>query len=286
MSRRFGKKRPKKEDPDNGPFTLYSPHTKKRNWYSIYTPQYNPYLNYYQVVSIDPATDNYAFRIERRYNNGKIEPIVFVKMNFTQVSLDKKNNGNDNINETSSDGSNLLCTLYDNITDFLMKYKEIYPYCHYIIIERQPPINHKTVRIGQHTLTILSGLSKDLGLLPIIVEVDPKVKGSQLGAPKNINEKGLKAWGVEKAKEILAYRGDKISLDVIEKYKKKDDLSDTVIQIEALFKLWNILKNISTPLILISPTIKDQEHKDIPKNTSNIKLTLLPAIPQTKIKLV
>src|ERR1700722_10296846 len=41
--------------------------------------------NYIQVVSIDPAIQNFGFRIERRYMTGKIVPIVYCRLNFASV---------------------------------------------------------------------------------------------------------------------------------------------------------------------------------------------------------
>src|SRR5438105_8963608 len=78
-------------------------------------------------------------------------------------------------------------------------------------------------------------LTKDNPNLPSIYEVSPKLKGEYLGAPKKISEKDLKLWSVNKAIEICKLRNDKYSLEAIEKIKKKDDLADTITQVEALF---------------------------------------------------
>lgn len=215
----FGLKISKTESPDKTPYTVYYPHrtpTSGRNWDQ----------GYYQVVSIDPARKNYALRIERRYNNGWITPLVFDKVAIE--SIEKR----DDVT---------ICHTYQVLTDFLSKYETYYSDCHFVIIERQLPQNYKATRIAQHSISYFSMILRDKPLLPAIVEVDAKLKGKILGAPKNITDKQLKSWAVEKARELLTIRLDQFSLDVLNHFRtKQDDLSDTVCQIEAIFIAWGL----------------------------------------------
>lgn len=215
----FGLRLKKSEAPSKGPFVVYYPHSipkEQRNW----TQQYH------QVVSIDPARKNFALRIERRFHDGRIVPIVFDK-----VSVDAE----------TVDGDITVCNMYEMLTTFFKKYEQFYEDCHYIIIEKQLPQNYKPLRISQHTITYFSLRLHDKPLLPSIIEVDAKVKGKILGAPKGINEAQLKAWAVEKARELLTLRGDTYSLGVLDFFKnKQDDLSDTVCQAEAVFIVWGL----------------------------------------------
>lgn len=235
-----GPKTGKKESPDKTPYTSYYPHTidvKKRVWTQ----------NYHQVVSIDPARVNYAIRIEKRYDNGIIKPVVFDKTAIEEFYND--------------DNGSLVCKTYENLTHFLDKYKDYYMDCHFIIIERQLPQNYKATRIAQHTITYFSLRLCDTPLLPTIIEIDPKLKGRILGAPKGCNDRQLKNWAVEKARELLTKRNDDFSLGVLNHFKnKQDDLSDTVCQIEALFILWGYAPTTeqnNKKMISISLTNKD-----------------------------
>jgi hypothetical protein len=69
------------------------------------------------------------------------------------------------------------------------------------------------------------------------VSINPKLKGRMLGAPKSLLGKQLKLWAQETAIKILTDRQELWSLSVISRHKKKDDLCDTIVQLEA-FILW------------------------------------------------
>lgn len=215
---RYGLKINKTEIPDKTPYTTYYPHDISRNhrkWDQ----------GYIQIISIDPARKNYAMRIERRYYDGRILPVVFDKTS---------------IESSIEEGKSTICDTYQNLTKFLDKYKHFYSDCHFVIIERQLPQNYKATRIAQHSITYFSLLLHDKPLLPSIIEVDPKLKGKILGAPKGINDKQLKSWAIEKGRELLTKREDTFSFEVLSYFKnKQDDLCDTICQIEALIILWD-----------------------------------------------
>jgi len=216
----FGLKINKTESPDKTPYTVYYPHSipdTSRVWSQ----------KYYQVVSIDPARKNYALRIEQRWFDGRITPLVFDKIAIASIITE---------NQIT------ICNTYENLTAFLQKYSQFYDTCHFIVIERQLPQNYQATRIAQHTITYFSLFCHNKQLLPSIVEIDPKLKGKMLSAPKNISDKQLKTWAIEKARNLLTERNDTYSLSVMDSFKKKqDDLADTVCQIEALFILWGLI---------------------------------------------
>lgn len=222
----FGLKINKSESPDKTPYTVYYPH-------SIQSTERRWVQPYYQVISIDPARKNYGFRIERRYHNGWITPIVFDK---TAVE------------SFEQEGDTIICNTYQVLTSFLTKYEQFYDDCHFIIIERQLPQNYKASRIAQHTISYFSIRTHNKPLLPSIIEIDPKLKGKILGAPKGITDKQLKTWAVEKARELLSIRKDDFSLQVLNHFRnKQDDLSDTVCQAEALFICWGLQPTCPPP---------------------------------------
>lgn len=266
----FGLKILKTQRPDKTPYTIYYPHniaSTERKWTQPY----------YQVVSIDPARKNYAFRIERRYHNGWIIPIVFDKAHVESIE---------------EEGGTTICNTYEVLTNFLDKYKQFYDECHFIIIERQLPQNYKATRIEQHSISYFSLLLKNKPLLPSIVEVDSKLKGKILGAPKGINDQQLKRWATEKARELLNIRLDRFSIGVLDHFRtKQDDLSDTVCQVEAIFIVWGFLPTIPPPIsgpdntpqqikpitLRLTPSIVvssfDNIHKNLPKLSSSAGAT-------------
>lgn len=204
----------------------------EKSCYTIYYPSSIPVenrkddRNYKQYISIDPARKNFALRIERRYDNGNIVPIVFNK-----VAIDSKRiEGDATINDT-----------YKVLYAFLDQYLEFYDDCHYVIIERQLPQNYQATRISQAAISYYSIKLFNKPLLPAIIELDPKAKGKYLGAPKGITDKQLKAWAVEVGRDLLTKRKDQFSLGVMNGFKgKQDDLADTICQIEALCVCWGL----------------------------------------------
>lgn len=276
----FGLKISKSESPDKTPYTVYYPHTTavtERKWIQPY----------YQVISIDPARKNYAMRIERRYHNGWITPIVFDKVSIEAID--------------EVEGITIYNT-YQVLTAFLEKYQQFYDDCHFIIIERQLPQNYRATRIAQHSISYFSIRLHNRPLLASIVEVDPKLKGKVLGAPKGINDKQLKAWAIEKARNLLIVRLDHFSIQVLDCFRnKQDDLSDTICQIEALFICWGLLPTEpppvtgpdSTPLInikpitlelaphIVIPGIKEDESRNL-TSSSQINYDVLSHPPNTK----
>jgi len=238
----FSRKISKKQSPDKTLCTIYYPHNKTplkiekiENLETLLKEKYKK-NEYIQIVSIDPGIKNYAFRIERRYKNGWITPVVFDKWLLEESSI---------VEDFTFD--NKLESLNKN----LLKYKEYILSSHMIIIEKQMPFNYKAVRISQHTVSFFYIVLENNNLNTIILEIDAKIKGKILGSPKNINETQLKKWAVEKAVELLEIRKDEFSLKVISYYKsKKDDLADTVCQIEALCVMLNLGKTEPPPMIL------------------------------------
>lgn len=248
----YGLKINKSESPDKTPYTIYYPHltpSSERKWTQPW----------YQVVSIDPARKNYALRIERRYNNGWITPVVFDKVHIESIE---------------QDDHATICNTYQTLTAFLNKYEQFYDQCHFIIIERQLPQNYKATRIAQHTISYFCLKLANKPLLSAIIELDPKIKGKLLNAPKNISDKQLKSWAIEKARELLTIRLDDFSLQVLNCFKnKQDDLADTVCQIEALFKLWGLPQTAPPPPLPLS--LLDTS---TPVNPAPITYQLLPNV--------
>jgi hypothetical protein len=237
----FTQKTPKCQLPDKNEFTCYHPHSidlKLREWPEII-----------QVVSIDPGIRNLALRVESRgafTNSYPIKTVVFDKLHIKED--DRKLIGN-------------VDQLFFLITNFLDQYLEIFKKSHLMVIERQIPKNYRAVRISQHVISYFMFHFKNLmPSLPIIFEVDSKLKGRELGASKHLNERGIKQWSVDYAKSLLTKRQDYEGLNILNKTKKKDDHADTVCQIEALFSFngWPLTTEIQSLFIKKNPVLKIQ----------------------------
>jgi len=176
-----------------------------------------------RVVSIDPATDNYGFRIEDRYVDptdpsrcSMIKSLVLKKQLFRRLADDDRN-----------------LYLYADITAFLDKYREYFNEAHLVIVERQILPNYMAIRVMQHTISYFNILFPKL----VVVDQDPKVKHRDLGAPKDITGNALKKWDVVKARELLDIRNDTRGKSMLRGVSGKlDDVCDTIIQVEAFCK--------------------------------------------------
>src|SRR5579885_2311350 len=163
----------------------YYPHTKPVTERQTIWSQ----CQYYQVASIDPAIRNFGFRIERRYPGGKIQPLVFIKVDLDPKGKPKKKRALAEAPPLQApDGA----TMFDRLNLFLDMYRPLLIECHIILIERQPPIKPEVVRMEEHALTYCSLYLRDTPLLPVIAGVNPKLKGQMLGAPAHPSYAQLK----------------------------------------------------------------------------------------------
>lgn len=206
----FTPKTPKSQKQEKTPYTVYYPHSQ------AYESKINKSENYLQLASIDPATKNYALRIERWYDNGRVVPIVFDKVSFSKDL------------ETKETSVNVVC---NELMSFLEKYEKYFLDCHYVIVERQLPQNYKSTRVAQHTINYFMLRLKDGLNKAVIVELNPQMKGKMLGASSGLNNTQLKGWSILVARKVLLKREDRHSLEVMDHFpKKQDDLADTVTQ--------------------------------------------------------
>jgi hypothetical protein len=252
----YPKKVPKSEKPDTSWYTIHHCH-------DIALPvSWNSRTDYYDVVSIDPGRKNFAIRIERRnLITYEIKALAFEKIDL--VGKDKE------------DSIEVVDSMYKRINDFLDKYLHLIKLCHVVIIERQLHINYKMVRFSQHIISYLTINLRNAKFFPVILEVSSKLKSHQLQAPKGISDKEIKKWAISKADQLLKIRKDDYSLSVIAAAKKKkDDLSDTIVQIEAIFSLFQLQLTVEAPLAKVDLTGLDIKPK-ININLSTLGITKL-----------
>lgn len=211
-----GAKTSKREKPDKRNYVIHHGHTTERTA-DIWKEQ-----DYIQFAAYDPGIVNFGIRIERRYNDGRIIGLLYERLKIYE----------------SEDGSK-ISTLYASLSEFLNQHLEEIKNCHFHLIERQMKENYQSVRIQQHVQTYLTFHTKDIPLLPIIIEVNAQVKGRVLGCPSNLNKNGYKQWSAEKALQLLSDRNDTEGYEKLSNATKKDDLGDTVCMIEAMCVLLN-----------------------------------------------
>ena len=229
----FTKKMPKCQMPDKNEFTAHSFHTvdlNLRQWPDVI-----------RVISIDPGIRNLAVRVESRGIRNNVHPIrgvVFDKLRISEADRTLDEN---------------VYKLYSLVSQFLDKYLDIFKTCHIMIIERQLPMNLKAVRISQHIISYFMFHFKNLvPNLPMIFEIDSKLKSRELGASTHLNERGIKQWSIDLCKSLLVKRQDYDGLEILEKHKRKaDDVADTLVQIEAFFSFqgWPLTKEVITLIV-------------------------------------
>jgi len=266
----FPQKIPKSQLPDKALITTYYPHTTdihNRIWSQ----------SYYRVISIDPGIKNFAFRIETRCNQARLSTGYFHPR--TEV-LEKVS-----FSHHVTDEETGICNLYSELNKFLDQYEEWYPTVHMVIVEKQMPFNYKMVRLSQHVITYFHTKIINMPYLPSILEVSPKLKTNELGAPKGLTPTGVKDWSVKKTYEILAIRSDDKAIQIIDDTmkSKKDDLADTVVQIEAVFSYYGLPLTqcpIKIDIVIDTPLIPSPNNFNHPsENVGKEESIILPTDP-------
>lgn len=145
---------------------------------------------------------------------------------------------------------------YAESINFFDKFEEetkLFSSSHYIVVESQD-FSETNRRMGQHILTYFATRFKDVGNLPIIVEITNQAKTKYLDyvcpepppTAKTKKQKDgwkkrqVKKWSKCKAPELLEERDDPNEKPFIERLKQKgkgDDIADAVCQSHAWFKI-------------------------------------------------
>lgn len=217
----YSRKVPKSQKPDPNDYTLYNPHIipieeREERW-----------GDFVRVISIDPGSVNYALRVSKRprFQETYFHPVTEYMENLKFVP-------------TSATPQEIAEGLVKMI-QFLKSKLDIFRQCHFVIIERQLAINYRACRFSAATLTFFIDNLTNAEFLPIILEVDPKMKGKMLKSPPGINKNQLKRWSVETAAEICWSREDPY-LARFQKRGKRDDIADTITQERAVAIMCNL----------------------------------------------
>ena len=132
-----------------------------------------------------------------------------------------------------------------NLTNVLTKYESYWNRCFAFIIEQQMSFgkkrNYMAFKIAQHCF---SYFLIQYASFKHILEYPSYHKTRVFGAPKSFSKYQRKKWAIEKATEILNQRGDTDTLRLFSSSKKKDDLSDIIVQLQSFKYLYFVEKSI------------------------------------------
>lgn len=243
-------KKTKAEKPNSDAYTLHYLHTKPetdRQWDG----------SYYRITSIDPARKNYALRIFDLFANGQVRVLVFYKKSLNQVEerheAEVLRPTKESTRKTKPKMiSGTQTNIQMEVINFLETYREYYFTCHYIIIERQWFAATEVPYLGHLTHGYFATLLRDAPLLPEFVEINPEMKSTMFGV-FGLDKNELKRWSIEMALRISRYRNDEISIKLLTKsylHTKLDDYADTIVQVEAYFRMRNMIEIIDYSGIL------------------------------------
>lgn len=126
----------------------------------------------------------------------------------------------------------------------LDKYKTIWDSCDVILVEQQMAfgrkINLTAIKLAQHCL---SYFIYNYGCFKDIIEF-PAYHKTRVFDKSKMTKPQRKKWAIIKTLEILEQRQQHDIIEFIESRKKKDDLADCFLQIEAYRQISVDLKNV------------------------------------------
>jgi hypothetical protein len=223
------------------------------------------------IASFDIGHVNFAFYVEEfkqkalseiknipkevRYNQNGTPTCAMGKI-LEKVFLNGKTilHKNCNITKDCIKGKKLDPNVLYNMIDLLDSYSSYWDKCNYFVVEQQMQfgkfkINPKALRLGHHCQSYFMfryGRFKQVVEFPAYHKTQvlgcEKIKGVKYknGKPrwKAIDKPSRKKWGVLKATEILTNRGEEHTINNINTKTKKDDLADTLIQLQAFKYLY------------------------------------------------
>lgn len=173
-------------------------------------------------ISIDIGSRNLAIRVEQT------DPITGVPLGILYDLVDLAAN-KENLDEQ--------CV---KMSQYFAQRHAVFSGAKVVVVEQQRLIHNqitnatRNIRMMQHVFSYFQIVHPEVER----VELSPLMKtGAGSGAPKDMDREDRKEWGVAKATELLTQRGDTMSLQVITAAKKKDDLTDTVIQLW-MYRKW------------------------------------------------
>tara|TARA_A100001011_G_scaffold394642_1_gene487536 strand:+ start:4258 stop:4956 length:699 start_codon:yes stop_codon:yes gene_type:complete len=229
-----------------------------------------------RVASFDIGLKNFSFCIEEIdidiLKNIKNIPLFFERYNkdgtisdkFIPILNDICKCGkiitltNNDISQNCDNNLYLDTQCFYNLNELLDKYENEWELVDIFIIEKQMSFGKKyntmALKLGQH---VFSYFTIHFGKSKRIIEFPAYYKTQILGAQKEekilksgkINYKAIdkpkrKKWAITEATKILELRSDDENVKLIKGSKKKDDLSDVIVQLQAFKILFFIDKKL------------------------------------------
>ena len=210
-------------------------------------------------LSIDIGTRNLAFYIEE-FNRHDISCLCHHRKMYEKDGT-CTNSFSKVLNEIETNGYCIFFDLFDsgsdidksflNITNYLDNHRYIFDLLSFILIEDQMKVNTNARRISQHIysyFTFVYGSFRPIIVFPShmktkVLGCERKVKGIS----RKQRYKMIKEWSVEHARKILENRKDFQYLDLYDNFRKKDDIADSINQLQAfkvkIFYLKSLDKN-------------------------------------------
>ena len=209
----------------------------KKN-FSFYIEECN--LDYFSSISNIPkknryhpngtCTDEFEAILKKVYCNGK--KMLLRNLDITEGTNKEKYFDSD------------LC---HNLTEVLDTYSDYWEKVDYIVVEQQmsfgTKVNTMALKIAQHCesyFMIRYGRTKKIVEFPSYHKTQvmgsekiEKVTKAGKKTYKNVDKPARKKWAIETAYGILTEREDFDTIDEITSSKKKDDLSDVIVQAQA-----------------------------------------------------
>lgn len=230
------------------------------------------------IASFDIGKKNFCWCIEEcdEKNLSSIQNISKKEDRFSKdgtASLEMKNilknifeNGkiidhqNTDLTSLCKNETSLEIQIFVNMYELLEKFMNLWSKCDFFVIEEQMHFGIKTnfmaVKLAQHCFSYFVfkfGKSKPIIDFPSYHKTQilgaPKIEGkpykSGLIRYKAMEKPARKKWAVEKAIEILSFRKDFQTLNNLTSKKKKDDLADTFLQLQAFKYVYFVDKDHS-----------------------------------------
>jgi hypothetical protein len=180
------------------------------------------YGNKIKICAIDPAYKNFGIGIGNFFADGTFQ-IQYLDNWHLEDELD-----------SDQPIDQIFIHISNRLRQILYHIRE----CDFVLIEKQLNSNTDAIYMIRHVLAFLMLELRDLPSYPFILHMAPHIKGKFFGAPKNINQKGLKDWSKEKAYELCYAQEDFYACQIILREieaGKGDDVGDVILMMVAFF---------------------------------------------------
>jgi hypothetical protein len=199
-----------KTDAPKPPFSIYYPHNNKNPTKYINEEGKEEII----CLVIDPGSVNCGFFFFSYIpKDDMINPLSVKRLEFREKGITEEN-----MHFTES------IKIFDTLSVYIEK-------CHYIIIESQIGFAYNNIRISQHFISYFMTRYRNIGNMPLVIELNSKDKIRLLGCTdkKKID---YKKWSEGKALELLNndkqfLKNEECMNSYIEK-GKKDDKADSI----------------------------------------------------------